>query len=319
MSNQREFTESWLQALTLSANHEKARAIRPWLTTIQVLCASETLPEQKDEALKLWNYAHQNDLEGLLELIPANSTPWHFEDDEEFVFTPVPDPGSNSLEIQQNHWLVQLGIADSSIRAKATVTSQDWTTLVRKQAIRRSKPMNVNAFPSGDVLDLDCLLDWSSRTWTVRFVQPDWMSLQYDSEFLAPRPSFEQLTLRMIDALAAANDRFKSKAVLGNFNPESTAWTTCIGDFAQWHRDALLADAYGLSPWVKRTWNCVWPVIYRERNRLRGPCDLNYLRSELKSCFDHSPELCEWMFITSRLACEIHLGSGIGLSGNFEA
>jgi hypothetical protein len=319
MSNQREFTESWLQALTLSANHEKARAIRPWLTTIQVLTASESLPEQKDEAIKLWNYAHEHNLAGMLELIPARSSPWHFEDDEDFVFTREPLAVSASPEDQKNVWLNDLGIDTSSIRAKARVTSQDWTTLVRKQAIRLSKPMNVNAFPSGDVLELDCTLEWSGRSWTARFAQPDWMSLDYESEFLAPRPGLDQITERLIDALATANDRFKSKSMLSQFTPDSTAWTTCIGDFAQWHRDALLADSYGLTPWIRRTWNCVWPVIYRERNRLRGPCDLNYLRSELKACFDNSPELCEWMFVTSRLACEIHLGSGLGISGNFEA
>ena len=319
MTNQREFTESWLQALTLCINHEKARSIRPWLTTIQVLTASETLPEQKDEAIKLWKYSQETNLEGFLELIPAKSSPWHFEDDEEFVFTPNLEQLTTDIADPLTRWLISLGIEKGSIRAAARITSQDWTTMVRKQAIRRSKPMNVNAFPSGDVLNLACTLEWSPRTWTVRFVQPDWMSLEYESEFLAPRPSFELLTERLIDALANANDRFKSKAVLSNFNPDSTGWTTCIGDFAQWHRDALLADAYGLSPWMRRTWNCVWPVIYRERNRLRGPCDLAYLRSELKACFDHSPELCEWMFVTARLACEIHLGSGLGISGNFEA
>ena len=81
----------------------------------------------------------------------------------------------------------------------------------------------------------------------------------------------------------------------------------------------MLADSYGLSPWMRRTWNCVWPVIYRERNRLKGPCDLAYLRSELKACFDHSPALVEWMFVVARLACEIHIGRGLGTAGDFEA
>lgn len=319
MTNQREFTESWLQALTLSANHEKARSIRPWMTTIQVLSASESLPEQHDEAVKLWNYAQANHLTGFLELIPAKSSPWHFEDDEDFVFNPKLEEFGQSSQDALQQWMTLLGIHQSSIPATATVTSQDWTTMVRKQAIRRSKPMNVNAFPSGDVLELACTLDWSARTWTARFAQPDWMSLEYESEFLAPRPDFEQLTLRLIDALEAASRNFKSKSPLSHFAPDSSPWTTCIPDFAQWHRDALLADSYGLSPWFKRTWNCVWPVIYRERNRLRGPCDLTYLRNELKACFDHSPELCEWMFVTARLACEIHHGSGLGISGNFMA
>ena len=319
MTNQREFTESWLQSLTLCINHEKARTIRPWITTIQVLTSSQTLPEQTDEAIKLWNYAQENKLGGLLELIPANALPWHFEDDEEFVFTPNLEQLTQQVDDPKRRWLINLGIENFAIPATARVTSQDWTTMVRKQAIRRSKPMNVNAFPSGDVLELHCSLDWSPRTWTVRFAQPDWMSIEYESEFIAPRPSFELLTERLIDALASVNERFKSKTTVGQFTPDSTAWTSCIAELAQWHRDVLLADSYGLSPWIRRTWNCVWPVIYRERNRLRGPCDLGYLRSELKACFDHSPELCEWMFITARLACEIHLGSGLGTHGNFEA
>lgn len=319
MTNQREFTESWLQALTLCINHEKARTIRPWLTTIQVLTASETLPEQKDEAIKLWNYAGEFKLDSFLELIPAKSSPWRFEDDEDFVFTPDLPKLEASKSDPLERWLVTLGIQNCSIPATARVTSHDWTTIVRKQAIRRSKPMNVNAFPTGDVLELPCTLDWSPRTWTVRFAQPDWMSLEYESEFLAPRPSFETLTERLIDALATANERFKTKAALSNFAPDPASWTTSVAHFAQWHQDVLMADSYGLSPWIRRTWNCVWPVIYRERNRLRGPCDLANLRSELKACFDNSPDLCEWMFITARLCCEIQLGSGLGISGNFAA
>jgi hypothetical protein len=318
MTNQREFTESWLQALTLCVNHEKARTIRPWMTTIQVLTASESLPEQCDEAIKLWDYAQSHGLIGLLGLIPANCSPWRFEDDEEFVFVPDVVKRNASCPDPKEQWLENLGVQKSSIKATARVTSQDWTTLVRKQAIRRSKPMNVNAFPTGDVLELACTLEWSPRSWTVRFAQPDWMSIEYESEFQAPRPGLDQLTERLIDALADAQERFKTKSNLSSFIPVATNWTTCIENLAQWHRDALLADAYGLSPWMKRTWNSVWPVIYRERNRLKGPCDLDYLRSELKACFDNSPELCVWMFVTAKLACEIHLGSGLGTSGNFQ-
>lgn len=317
MTNQREFTESWLQALTLCVNHEKARSIRPWLTTIQVLSASESLPAQQEEADKLWLYAQSHHLGNLLDLIPAKSNPWRFEDDEDFVFTPDLHQLVVSVPDAKEQWLILLGIRPDSIPAKATVTSQDWTTMVRKQAIRRSKPMNVNAFPNGDVLELACTLSWNQRTWTAQFAQPDWMSLEFESEFLAPRPDLELLTLRLVEAIAEASVQFKTKTPLSHFTPDSHAWTTCIPDLAQWHRDVLLADTYGLNPWFKRTWNCVWPVIYRERNRLRGTCDLNYLRSELKACFDHSPDLCEWMFITARLACEIHSGSGLGTSGNF--
>ena len=319
MSNQREFTESWLQALTLCVNHEKARAIRPWISTIQVLSASEVLPEQKDEAIKLWSYAKEHQLQGLLELIPAHSSPWRFEDDENFVFTPAPIQSSDPLYPSQSQWLELLGIVPCSFRATARVTSHDWTTMVRKLAIRRNKPMNVNAFPTGNILDLACTLDWTPRSWTIRFEQPDWMSIEMDSEFIAPRPSFDLLTERLIDALSTAKERFTSKSPLSNFTPDSSNWTTCIDEFSQWHREALLADSYGLSPWMRRTWNCVWPVIYRERNRLKGHCDLAYLRSELKACFDHSPALVEWMFVVARLACEIHIGRGLGTAGDFEA
>jgi hypothetical protein len=145
------------------------------------------------------------------------------------------------------------------------------------------------------------------------------MSIEMESEFIAPRPSFDLLTERLIDVLSTAKERFTSKSPLSNFNPDSSNWTTCIDEFSQWHREALLADSYGLSPWMRRTWNCVWPVIYRERNRLKGPCDLAYLRSELKACFDHSPALVEWMFVVARLACEIHIGRGLGTAGDFEA
>jgi len=94
MQNQREFTESWLQALTLSADHSHARSIRPWLTTIQTLAASAPNAEQAQEAEKLWEYASGHGLLSLITCLPARSTPWRFEDDECYKFSPV-DSSSN--------------------------------------------------------------------------------------------------------------------------------------------------------------------------------------------------------------------------------
>ena len=108
MQNQREFTESWLQALTLSADHSHARSIRPWLTTIQTLAASAPNAEQAQEAEKLWEYASGHGLLSLITCSPARSTPWRFEDDECYKFSPV---DSSSIEREPfghtRNWVIE--------------------------------------------------------------------------------------------------------------------------------------------------------------------------------------------------------------------
>jgi len=320
MQNQREFTESWLQALTLSADHTHARSIRPWLTTVQTLAASEPSQEQAAEAQKLWDYANANGLTTLLECLPVRSIGWQFEDDECYKYSVQGQGESQSEEAdaRKSRWLRDLGITPIEVSAVAHVTASDWSNALRKEAVRKGKPLNVTSIPAGNMLDLPCQLRWDLKTWTVHFAQPDWMRIVYEAPFRAPRPTMEELTERMIDALGVAQERFKPAMKLSAFSPESAPWTICIPDFSQWHREVLVTQSIGLSPWLRRTWNCVWPVIMRERNRLRGPCDLQYLRTELKACFDSEPAMVEWMFILARLACEIRLGTGLGLCGDFE-
>jgi hypothetical protein len=68
---------------------------------------------------------------------------------------------------------------------------------------------------------------------------------------------------------------------------------------------------------MRRTWSAVWPVVYRERNKLRGECDLAALRKEVAECFSSVPLLTEWMFIFARLACELLYERGLGISADF--
>ncbi|MFM2217165.1 MAG: hypothetical protein RL240_1483 [Planctomycetota bacterium] len=328
MQNQREFTESWLQALTLSADHSHARSIRPWLTTIQTLAASAPNAEQAQEAEKLWEYASGHGLLSLITCLPARSTPWRFEDDECYKFSPV-DSSSNQTPngdavgttdgsaITKERWLTELGISPVRFSGVAHVTAADWSNAIRKEAVKRGKPLNVTSIPAGNMLDLPCTLEWDLHQWKVSFTQPSWMQLTYESPFQADRTSMERLTEYLMDALGVGQEKFKPMQKLSAFEPESAPWTLCIPDFSEWHREVLFSQSIGLSPWMRRTWNCVWPVIMRERNRLRGPCDLQYLRTELKACFDSEPAMVQWMFILARLACEVRLGTGLGLCGDF--
>lgn len=317
MTNKREFTESWLQALTLSASHVQARSIRPWLSTIQLVGASESLPEQQAEATKLWDYAHANGLVPLLNFLPVRSSPWRFEDNELFVFLPNSERAAADGGDRQA-WIADLGFNGFTVPAKAQVTSQDWVTLIREEAIRRRKPLNTGAAPSGNVIEVPCVMRWEPLTWTVQFEQPSWMTLELDGPFQTPRPNIDRVSECLIDVLGQANKRFRSGHKLPEFQSDTTSWIASIGDMADWHREVLIGNSFELSPWLRRGWNCVWPVIYRERNRLKGPCDIEYLRGELKACFDANPEMVEWLFVMARLLCELRLGRGLGICGDFE-
>jgi hypothetical protein len=83
------------------------------------------------------------------------------------------------------------------------------------------------------------------------------------------------------------------------------------------HQEVVSADAYQFHPWIRRVWNSVWPVVYRERHRLRGPCDLAELRKEIAECFSAVPMLTEWMFLFARLAIAARCERGLGISADF--
>jgi hypothetical protein len=315
MSSTREFTESWLQALTLSATNEAARGIRPWMTAIASLGASEALPDQLDAAKKLWEFGSNHGLLGLLSCTPFRQPEWRFEEDESFVFQHP--PGAETL-VDEDAFMRSLAIQPIDVPMIARATQSDWTNWIRKEAVRRSKPLSVAAIPQGSMVDLTCTAHWDTKAWSIRFPQPDWLVLEQPGIFHAQRPKQEAFDALMIEALSFANKNLQPTAKLSQFQPSDAPWMACVPQLYVWHRSVLLTEEFGGSPWFRRVWNGVWPVIYRERNRLRGPCDLQYLRTELADCFASAPRMVEWMFVFARLVMEIHIGGGLGISGDFK-
>jgi hypothetical protein len=314
MQNTKEFTESWLQALSLSAGHETARKIRPWITDIGWICASELVPEQSDAALRVWDYCQANGLLDLLTTTPFWSLTWRFDEDEFFEFDR--SAGEPKRPMDFDTWRTGLGIEPTAVLLNARATQTDWTNLLRREAVRRSKPLSVTAIPQGSMVEVPCTAQWREARWRIQFEQPSWLDIEQVGIFYAKRPKREKIEELILGALDAANRSFKPTAKTG-FAATDALWMSCVEPLYDWHRSVLLTNEAGVSPWVRRVWNCVWPVIYRERNRLKGPCDLQLLRKELAECFASAPTLTQWMFIFARLVCELQIGNGIGIAGDW--
>lgn len=314
MSATREFTENWLQALMLSATNEAARRIRPWMTDVGALSAVTYSDSQLESAKRVWEYGSRHGLTGLLSQSPLQQTPWRFEDDECFQFR-RPDPGT--LLTDEGSFLESLGVVPLRIPLHACVTSSDWTNLLRREAVRRSKPLNVLAIPAGSMIEIDCWGVWDTRTWSIAFAQPDWLVIDQPGQVQAPRPLQPTIDALLLEGIDFANRNFKVATKLSAFAPQEAPWMSCVHALYGWHRSLLLSNEMGASTWLRRVWNCVWPVIYRERNRLRGGCDLQALRKEVAECFEHAPLLAEWMFLFARLVCEVQFEHGLSIAGDF--
>jgi len=314
MQAKKEFTESWLQALMQSATNEAARRIRPWYTDIGLLSASEMLEGQAEAASRLWNYCHGNGLLPILTCTPMTQPEWKFEDDECFSF--------RMRDIAQtmdsaNAFSDSLGIREMQVPLSASVTSNDWTNLIRKEAVRRAKPLNVTSIPQGTRIEVLCRGIWASGRWQIAFDHPDWLTIDQPGIFHATRPGTDTIDALMLDAISFASQKLTVATKLSHFQASDAPWLSCVDRLYGYHRSVLLSSDMGASPWFKRIWNSVWPVVYRERNKLRGPCDLGMLRSELAECFGAAPLLTEWMFVFARLLWEVHLGGGLGIAGDF--
>lgn len=317
MALAREFTESWLQALTLSASNEAARRIRPWMTALGALSASEPLPDQLAAAKQLWQFAHSRGLVSLLSEIPLRQSEWRFEENELFSFQ-LRQLADGKKNIQsEGEFVAALAIEPVALEWTASVTQSDWTNLLRSEAVRRSKPLSVASIPQGVRVELPCTAHWDGQRWSIRFAQPDWLVLEQAGVVHAARPDTETIDAAMIDALSFANQSLMPTARLSQFELVDAPWMHCVESMIAWHRGVLISKEFGGNAWLRRVWSCVWPVVYRERNRLKGPCDLPKLRTELADCFASAPELTEWMFVFARLVTEVQWGRGLGIAADF--
>ena len=98
---------------------------------------------------------------------------------------------------------------------------------------------------------------------------------------------------------------------------ERLLWIGCVKRLEALHKQILATEAKDYSPWFRRTWACVWTVIYREQNVLRGQANVDVVRSELTACVGTVPRLTTWMFAFAKLVCENQLGRGLGICGDY--
>lgn len=312
--SQTEFTSNWLQALMLASDNSAARRIRPWMTDIAQVTAAESSPGQAEAAERLWDYGASHGLTTLLETLPLLQSNLRFEGDESFRFTPARNDSSISGPSQ---FVELLGFVASEQHWEAEVTQADWTNLLRREAVRLTKGLNVQAIPATAMVRVPCLARWDTRKWTIHFQQPDWLILEQEETLQTLRPPLESLESRFLECLSFASSQFKVSEPLRAFPPTDLPWMTSIETMFAWHRSILVTNDLGLDPWLRRVWAAVWPVVYRERNRLRGSCDLVALRKEVAECFRAAPSLTEWAFLFARLVCELRFERGLGIAADF--
>ncbi len=316
LSADKSFTQNWLQSLTLVAQNPVARQIKPMLDSVNDLTRFNSEANRLESARKLWDFASAEKLGGLLEILPTQQGVWKFGDDETFVFhhgriEPIADFDS---------WTKYIGLVPGDFALVADVTSSDWTTLLRQEAVRQRRSTSVAAMPQGMNLQLPCTAHWDLKNWSIRFDQADWVEVRYDDPFTVNRPAFTDLYEKMMWMVAEAQERLIPKSVSKcTFDATSPAWVTCEDCFTDLHDRVLSRETTYCSPWLRRTWACVWPVIYREQNVLRGHAQIDPIRQEIAACMGAVPQLTMWMFVMAKLVCESQFGRGLGISGHYAA
>ncbi len=308
------FTQSWIQALTLAASNPLARTIKPSLEWIDRLSMSREDPHRLEAAQALWDFAHSNGLQELIWLLPARATSWMFDRDDIFTFaTRLTDEPQRDFQ----RWTECLGLVPGSFDLVAEVTGSDWAGLVRKEAVRLQHSLDTTAVQQASNLRLPCTAKWDMSRWAVRFAQVDWIVSSYDDPPVAPRPAFAETEESLLWAIASANESLleKRSAQCPPAQHQPT-WRSCAPHLQALHA-AFASQAATFSPWMTRVWNCVWPIVYREQNVLNAKADLNHLRAELRDCLAAHPRLVMWMFLYAKLACQLHLGRGLGLLADY--
>ncbi len=59
---------------------------------------------------------------------------------------------------------------------------------------------------------------------------------------------------------------------------------SCVKRLEPLHKQVLDTHAKEYSAWFRRTWACVWTVVYREQNVLRGNANVDVVRQEMAAC-----------------------------------
>jgi hypothetical protein len=308
------FTQNWLQSLTMVANDPVAKRIKPLVDTVNGLTRMNSESDRLTAAQQLWEFASKNDLQNLLDVMPIQQPIWLFDRDDVFTYQRTAADALQNFE----QWCSWLGITECSVPLTTEVSNSDWLSLVRKEAVRLQRAMNTAAMPQGMNLKLPCTAKWDASRWSVQFDQVDWVIIHYEDPFTTDRPCLDDLDEKLGWITATANDKLvPKKAPPCEFLPTSQPWMSCVERLQPLHHRVLIQDAKHTSNWFRRTWGCVWTVVYREQNALRGQADLDATRKEIAACITNVPDLTTWMFLFAKLLCECQMGRGLGVSGDF--
>lgn len=313
VSIENQFTQSWIQALMKAADKPITRTIKPKLELMDRISLNRESEGRLEAAQELWDYATQHGLKEVLGILPVQSRNWEFPDEERFLYSRGTMEQLDTFET----WSKHLGLQPGEFKLQSEVTNSDWTTLVRQEAVRRQKPFDSAAFGKENTLHPPCTAIWDGSQWTVRFDEIPWLEIKYDESPTIKRLKLEEIeeTLRyaMSEADKSMQPRIKSPA---GFLDAVRPWQDCLDQFDSLHSSVLNRQA-DYSVWFQRVWNCVWPVVYREQNVLRGCADIHVLRSEVAECLGSAPQLTVWMFVFAKLACQTQSGMGLGICADY--
>lgn len=310
------FTQQWLQSLTLVAREPAAQKIKPLLDTINDLSRVHIETDRMLSAQRLWDFGTSEGLESVLSIMPIQQPGWVFDRDDPFVFERTDREEINDFPT----WTKCLGAQEGEVSLTAEVASRDWLTRLRQEAVRLQQSLNTAAVPAGMNLRLGCKAVWDLKGWSIRFDQAEWMVLRYDEPFSVTRPEMAEIDECLAWAIANANDTLQPK-VVGKCSVDAIAqaWMKCVPQLVQLHERVLVTEAKHYSTWFRRAWACVWAVMYREQNVLRGQANIDVVRQELAACVKDVPRITTWMFVFAKLVCECQLGRGLGISGDYLA
>lgn len=311
------FTQSWIQALTLAADNPLARTIKPKLEWIDRLSMNRADPERSTAAKELWDFAESEGLRDLLWLLPCNAATWTFDRDDIFQYTRTNIDVPDSQQANFERWLQSLGLTQGEFSMDAEVAGSDWSGLVRKEAVRLQHSLDTTAVQQSSNLTLPCKAKWNTTAWIVQFDQVDWIAVPYEDSPVVPRPAFAEIEERLFWLVTSANDALVSKrSTPCSISNAAQPWVKCSAPLVPLH-SAFLKQTKDFSPWMARTWNCVWPIVYREQNLLKGLADIDQVRAEMKACLSAQPRLTMWMFVFAKLVCQLRTGRGLGIIADF--
>ncbi len=311
------FTQSWIQALMQAADQPVTRTIKPSLEWIDKVSLSRGSAERSDAAQALWDYGQVHYLTNILSILPTAQKRWEFPDDDRFLFDRREACKISTFE----EWKQHLGIEPATFALAAEVTNSDWTTLVRQQAVRQQQPFNSSAFGSANILRPHCHASWDGAAWTVSFEEIAWLVVEFEDVAKVSRPAIASIQDQLLFSLAEAESKLLPKhAGKCSIRDVGEQWKDCVRQLAPLHSIVLSQDGSAKSsfhPWTRKIWNCVWPVVYREQNVLRGQADVDSVRPEIAECLATAPQMTVWMFVFAKLLSQIQTGMGLGICADF--